>query len=746
MTGNSGTSEPVAASSANQRNPDQAEQLNIVPPPASDAACVKTDQPSKPDELLLCLQFVAGFFGRSTDPAMLLAGLALPGVPVSVNVFQRCAERLDLQCASVSAHASELTAADLPAVARRRDGRPIVIVRAVDENTFSVFDPVARAQQTIAVADLADLIDRALIAISEPVATSVNSDGGSEAAKAHWLAHMFRHFWRSHLYVVMASLWINALSLAAPLFTMNVYDRVLPNKAMPTLWVLGIAAIAAALFEFALRWGRAALIDHVGRRLDLRASSRIMEQVLNAKFDAKIYAAGQMSQRFLQYEMLREFITSSTLSTFIDIAFSFIFLAVIFAISPYLALYPLFCLLVMIALGLAIQMRIGQAVGQVDATAGARQGLLVEVVSGIEAIKSIRGEAAMLSRWDKISAQSSNAAEQLKSYTAFAANFSQFALQTVTIATIIVGAYLFDGGSVSLGGIIAVSMLASRVVTPFGQIALLLARSRQAWSAFKSVDQLMKLPDERVDKRILTSRPILRGEIEFAGVFFKYPGTSRDVLKDFSVRIKPGERVGVIGRVGAGKTTIGRMLARYAEPDSGDIRIDGVSSLNIHPHEIRRAIKYVGQDAEVFRGTIRSNLLLARPDATDEQLIAAAVLAGVDEFANRHPNGYEMDVGERGGNLSSGQRQMIGLARNFLDPGLVLFLDDPTSSMDNHNERIFLERLKAVLASNGQTLIVTTHRNAVLSIVDRLVVLEGGRVAADGAPAEVFARMTGRSA
>lgn len=309
----------------------------------------------------------------------------------------------------------------------------------------------------------------------------------------------------------------------------------------------------------------------------------------------------------------------------------------------------------------------------------------------------------------------------------------------VTIVTIVVGAYLFDLGMITTGGIIASAMLGSRAVAPLGQIALMLSRVRQAVSAYHSLTAIMKLPDERSDRRMLVTRPVERGDVEFRGADFAYAGQARPVLSGFNIKICPGERVAILGRIGAGKTTIGRLLARLYELDAGELLIDGVDIRQYHPQEIRAAINVVTHDTHVFNGSLRQNLRLSKPDASDAELLTVARLSGLADFVQSHPAGFERQVGERGQQLSSGQRQILGLARALLSSGRIVFLDDPTSSMDTATERQFIARFKEGLRPD-QTLIVTTHRNAVLALVSRIVVIDGGRVVADG-PVEKVMRI-----
>ena len=692
------------------------------------------------DLLLACLKHVARLHGRPSSEVVLLAGLPLQDGQLTAELFAKAAERIGLTGEWFSGEPDRLTRADLPALAWRIDNRPLILVSIVDDWKLTVYLPEKDATTQVPLDKARQVLTGEWIRLT-PNASAVAGGPAEEtpAPASHWAWSTAKKYWRSYLHVVLATVFVNILALATPLFTMNVYDRVLPNKAFATLWVLAAGVAIALTFDLILRSIRAFLIDYVARRMDLNISSQLLEKVLNTRMERCAANTGFVTQRLHEYEFVREFITSNTLVFFIDLLFTFIFLAVIFSISPYLIIVPVVAMFLMIGVGLLLQALIGRELAQADVTSAHRQSLMVEIATGLETIKSVRAEGVLLRRWETISDLSSNIVHKIKSYSALAANFAYFCQQIVAVSMIVVGVYVFDAGFITTGGIIAGSMLASRTVAPLSQIALMLARARQAVSAFRAVDGLMSLPDERADRRLLVARDVDAGRIEFQNVGFSYQN-GRKVLNSFTLKVSPGERVAILGKVGAGKTTIGRVLVRLYEAQEGQILIDGIDVKQYHPHELRRAIKFLGQDADLFSGTLRENLIIAKADATDKELIGAARLAGVDDFASKHPMGYEMPVGERGTLLSSGQRQMVGLARAFLEPGLVLYLDDPTSSMDMVTERLFISRLREALWPE-QTLIVTTHRNAMLSLVNRVVIVDQGRVVADGPTESVLRRL-----
>jgi ATP-binding cassette subfamily C protein LapB len=689
------------------------------------------------DPLLDCLVQLARHFELPSSPTVLTAGLPVADDGLTIDIFVRVAERIGLNVERVRAEAGTLSGSDLPALLDLGGSAPLLALAFSSKSTIKVFESATGQVSEIPLSALpsGDGAEALRFSLRASHSTAPNSD---DAQSGGWLWRVTNKHWRSYVHVILASTFVNILALAVPLFTMNVYDRVLPNKAVATLWALAIGAAIALIFDVLLRSARAFLVDHTARQLDVEISGLLIERITNTTLQANTPTTGITVQRISEYEFLREFIGSNTVIYFVDFFFAFVFLIVIFGIHPLLALFPLVAIILLIASGLITQRFIAREVSQADASSAQRQSLLVEIIAGLEAIKTIRAEKIFLRRWHDITTVSTNTTHRIKNYSAIAANLSYLLQMLISIVLLLVGAHLFELGLVTTGGIIAAVMLGSRAVAPLGQISLMLSRVRQVVTAYRSLSAIMRLPDEFSDRRAWVDRPIERGDIEFRRAEFAYAAKGRPVLSEFTLKVSRGERIAILGRIGAGKTTIGRILAGLYQLDSGEYLIDGVDIQQYHPQEVRRAINVIGHDTHVFNGTLRQNLLLAHPQASDADLLRVARLSGLEDFVFGHPAGFERPVGERGHLLSSGQRQIVGLARALLNPSKVIFLDDPTSSMDTATERSFVSKLKAGLEPD-QTLIVTTHRNAVLSLVSRVVVVDGGRVVADG-PVEVVLR------
>ncbi|AMS44815.1 MULTISPECIES: type I secretion system permease/ATPase [Aminobacter] len=687
-----------------------------------------------------CFSAVAAYLGRPSAETVLFAGVPISEERIEVQEIKHLAERIGLETTEFAHRDFMRGRFDLPAIIFRPNRLPIAVLAEQSDGAEFLTGPQEDGRTSISRTELTAVPILGGVGFSITYAnTAENMTLGNAARieRPHWLYGTLGTFWRSYSRVALAAIFINLLAIASPIFTMNVYDRILPNKAISSLWVLAIGVSTAILFDLLLKTARAALIDHAGRKADLRISYMLFEKVLNTSLSARPASTGEYANRVTQYEFVREFFTSNTVSTFIDTAFVFIFLLVIYAISGWLVIIPIVAFVAAVAIGLVAQQRIGKRVAASMNEASQRQALLVESISTVETIKSLRAEAYLLRKWREHSKNAANTSEKIKQLSAAAANMTQFVQQLVTVALVVAGAYAFDNGSISTGAIIAAVMLSGRAVAPLGQLAMTIARFRQAMLSLRVLNSIMQQPEDRPDTVGFVNRPIRVGALTLRNVGFVYPGTETEVLTGVNLSINPGERVGIIGRIGSGKTTFGRLVGRLFLPTSGELLLDGIDVRQYHPSEVRAAVGIVAQAGDLFSGTIKENLLMARPEATDEDIILAAKAAGVDEFVSRHPRGYDMNVGERGTNLSGGQRQAVAIARLLLTRPKIVFLDEPSGSMDLASERQLIKQLK-VAFDDKTTLIISTHRYSMLEIVDRLIVVEQGRVVADGPKEKVI--------
>lgn len=540
-------------------------------------------------------------------------------------------------------------------------------------------------------------------------------------------------------HVAFASVVINLIGVISPLFVMNVYDRVIPNNAVDTLWVLAIGILIAYLFDFLLRNLRSYFVDVAGRNADVVLSSRLVQKVLTMRLDAKPESTGALVNNLREFESLREFFSSSTLLAFIDLPFLVVALLLLGYIGGPLVILPLCAIPVLIITGIVLQ-----EAGKRTAEQGYKQNmqknaLLVELVNGLETLKACMAESRMLHLWEQVVGVSAKAGSVAKKYNNLAITISTLVTQAVSVGMVIWGVYRIADGTMTMGGLIGSNILVGRAMAPLMQIASLLTRLQNSRMSLQALDLLMQLPSEGQNDNEYVEFGKLDASFSFEDLAFAYPGAERLALTDISVFIKPGEKVGVVGRMGSGKSTLGKMLIGLYQPRDGAVKFGGVDIRQLAEADLRGRVGFLPQDVVLFYGTIRDNIALGDPTINDQMILRASTLAGVTEFIRSNPAGFGAQVGERGMSLSGGQRQAVALARALVRDPDILILDEPTSNMDNASEQMIKNRLKAVMGN--KTLVLITHRLSMLELVDRLIVMEGGRIIADGPKNEVLRRL-----
>jgi ATP-binding cassette subfamily C protein LapB len=536
--------------------------------------------------------------------------------------------------------------------------------------------------------------------------------------------------------VALATVLINVFALASPLFFMNVYDRVVPNNATETLWVLTIGIALVLAFDLILKIVRGYFIDVVGRRADLALSSALFARVMDLRLDQPRQTPGTLANNLREFESLREFFTSATLASIIDLPFVLLFLAVVFWIGGLWMVMPvLIALPAVVVLGLALQPALRDHIRRSFAATEAKYSLVIETAAAIENVKHLNAASQIQRKWESLVDFVARESLTSRLLSSFALNFTGWIQAMTGVIVLIVGAYLAADGKLTLGALIACTIIAGRAVAPLTQLAALLTRYHTASTALSALNRIMEAPVEREPGRTFVNRPKLDGRIDFRAVTFRYPGQEVDALRDLSFSIPPGTRVGIVGRMGSGKSTIAKLLIGLYHPQAGNVLIDGIDTRQIDPADLRRNVGYTPQNIVLFSGTIRQNLTMGTY-VDDEAMVRAVQLVGLDEHISRHPLGYDMPVGDRGDGLSGGQKQAVALARALITDPPVLLLDEPTASVDTATEEQFKTRLGRTL--EGRTLVVITHRESMLTLVDHLIVVDGGRVVAAGPKKDVL--------
>jgi len=541
--------------------------------------------------------------------------------------------------------------------------------------------------------------------------------------------------------VLLSSVLINLFILATPVFTMNVYDKVVPNDAIATLWVLAAGIVMVYGFDTLLRFVRTYLLEIAGKKSDIIMSSILFSQVLNLKMNQWPHSVGAFASQLREFESIRNFFTAATLATVVDLPFAVIFLIVIYVIGGPMISVPLVIIAILLLYSLILVKPLKSSVEATFEATANKNALLIETLHSIKTVKTLGAANYSQWVWEESSGSIANRSMRARMLSSSITVVTNLLVQLNTIALIVVGIYLISDQELSLGGLIAIVMLSSRAVGPMGQIAGLITSFEQTRTAFRSLDELMQKPVERPEAKSYVRRTDFKGGIGFRNLDFSYPESTKKALNDISFKIRPGEHVGIIGKVGSGKTTLLKLIIGLYQGDSGSLAIDDIDINQIDPADLRRYIGYLSQDIELLRGTIRDNVAYKDLHVNDEKLIRAANISGIDLFVNHLPQGFDTQVGESGAFLSGGQRQAIALGRAVLLEEPLLILDEPTNSFDNTTESIVKKRLHDY--TRDRTLLLVTHKAPTLDLVERLIVMDEGKIVMDGAKDKVLNALKG---
>lgn len=691
------------------------------------------DASSSNDALSDALLFLAAYHGRAISREALLANLPILDGRLTPALFGRAARKAGMEAEAVKRKLSDIPALVLPAVLTLRDGSTRILL-AIDHRgkTASVVNPSAEnSARTVSIKALtADYLGYAFF-VRPAAEADPRAIAAGDLPKRHWFWSVARRFWANYSHVALAALITNLLALASPLFIMSVYDRVIPNGAIPSLVALGIGMGLAIIFDFLIRTVRSRIIDMTGKKLDVVLASDIFEHVLAIKMAQRPTSVGILANQMRDFDSVKEFFTSGTVVSITDLLFAILFVGVLFVIAGPLAWIPVVMLPLMVTVGLVLQFPLERSMRKLQAESAARHGVLVESLSGIETVRASGAESRMQTAWERSVAATARSGEDVHFWASLALTSANTAQQINYLSMVVIGVYLILDGQLTVGALVASTMLSGRVLSPISGIASVISRATQTFVSLKALNRVMALERERPANRAYVARRIESGSVAFDDVTFRYPNGSTNALEKVSFRVSPGERIGIIGRIGSGKTTVGRLLAGFYEPEDGRVLVDQIDIRQYDPADLRGGVGFVLQDTDLFFGKLRDNITIGKPNATDEEILAAARLAGVETFVAGHPLGYEMPIAEGGRSLSGGQKQAIGLARALIRRPKILFLDEPTAHFDVRSEAEFLERLKT-LAAEDLTILISTHRLSLLSFVDRLLLFEQGRLIADG--------------
>ena len=556
---------------------------------------------------------------------------------------------------------------------------------------------------------------------------------------APWLAAPLRKNRTIYVRVAIAAVMINVFSLITSLFTMTVYDRVVPNNATDSLIGLTVGLALILVFDFALKLLRAYFVDVAGARIDRDIGKSIFQQILDMRLDLGRSSTGGLAGLVREIETLRDFFASATLTALVDLPFIFITLAVIALIGGNIVWVPIVLIPVVVATALLSQPVMQKLSAETLGEALGKQAVLVETIGSLETVKSANAGNMLSERWDRAVMGHAGVSLRQRLISTISINMAGTMQTLAYTGVVIFGVYAIQAGTLTMGGLIACSILAGRAVAPLATIAQLLTRINSARTAYNQIDKMMSQPPEGPAGEGIALNNVA-GAIEFRDVDFRYPNAPELALTKVSFRINPGEHVALIGPIGSGKSTIARLIIGLYPPSSGLVLIDGTDIRQFTPPSLRAKVGALFQDNVLLTGTIRDNILLGREDVDEAEMLRAAQVSGAHDFISQIPNGYDLRLHDRGEGLSGGQRQSIAMARALVGRPPILVLDEPTSSVDTETEARLIQRLKGEFA--GRTLILITHRPSLLNLADRVIVMARGRVAMDGPTADVLRQVT----
>jgi ATP-binding cassette subfamily C protein LapB len=688
------------------------------------------------DGIIDQLMFLAHFFGKRADPAQLLADTPVVDGCIGEAHIRECAQRGGLSLSRSTKTPDAFRPSELPALIIVKGGDPLVVLnRKGDE--FECVQPGIRGSVSLSAATIAADYPGITYFVRPLVFFDTRS-------LLYHLPRPRRWFWDTLLanrniygWALLATVLTNVFAAVIPFYTMSVYDRVVPNNALDSLWVLTGAVAVVVLFDLIIKMLRSYLIEAAARKADVAMSSHVFAHALRLRAANRPASGGVLANIVRDFESVREFVTSSTLTVLGDVPFMVFFLVLIGLVGHWLVLIPLVMIPLTIASSLLIRRPLIRVLGANMQESAQRTAHLFETMNGVDTLKALGAEAWARRQWEMLTVKISENSVKMREWTSFGTYVSLLVTNLTTILIVMFGALLIAAGELTMGQLIAVSMLTARAITPATQIAALIVRYEQTRQALDALDKIMESPtDETADSLHL---PRMQGRVDFRDVHFAYPDCP-PLLKGLNLNIRPGERVGFIGRIGSGKSTLFKLLLNLYGPDQGNVLVDGMSVSQLEPQSLRRQVGYVPQDVVLFHGDIRENILLGNSQAGDAQILEALRLSCLDETLTQMPHGLGTQVGERGDRLSGGQRQAVSIARALVQQPRMLLLDEPSSMMDPATEARLIENLRSI---KGVTMLLVTHRMAMLPLVDRLVVLDQGRVVLDGPRAEVLRKLQG---
>ena len=687
--------------------------------------------------LLDCLLHVASIEGVLASETAVASGLPLEEGDLTPELFVRAANRAGLAAIFLERDVEAIPVEVLPAVLVLDDGGGLVLSDINVELGYAVIAaPGNKLFRQISLEDLQSCYGGHVFYLRKMQQFDARTPKIYHDENQHWFWSVIKSSSTIYRDVLIASFLINLFVLAQPLFVMNVYDRVVPNNAVETLWALAIGVFIVYLFDFVLKVLRSYLVELAAKRTDVILSAQLFEKVLNLKMSARPVSTGAFASRLHDFDTIRNFITSSSILTLVDLPFLLLFLLFIGYIGGWLVLVPVVVIPLAVLMAYRAQQKLRPGIENVMRGAAKKNATLVENLVGVEAVKILGAESQVQKGWEQSVGYVAQWSLQSRTTSNATLTAVQLLQHLAMVAIVVGGVYLIADQNLTMGGLIACVILNGRALASLGQIASLLVTYDHAEATLKSLDEVMNLPEERESAKQYLHKPVFDGNLQLKAVTFSYVDQPVPALNNVSLDIQSGEKVAIIGKIGSGKSTLAKVLLRLYEANSGSVMVDGFDIQQLDPADVRSNVCYIPQEAQLFFGTIRDNITMGLHGVEDQLVIDAAAKAGILDFINAHPLGLNMPVGERGETLSGGQRSAVALARAFLRAPPVIMMDEPTAAMDHSSEEHIKQQIKQQFAD--KTVIVITHKMSMIDVADRLVVMDKGQVVADGPKKQVL--------
>jgi len=703
------------------------------------------------DTLLEVFVLFTKLFHKPYTKEALLAGLPvhesqkLFSTVGSKSLFSRVASRAGLKTTLIKRPISEMLSLHLPMILLLSNDNVCILEEFNEDRTQAkIILPEGNGlEEWLRVEELEkEYLGFAYILKKEFEYDSKNSRT-LQLKQKHWFWDTLKLSTGIYKDVLWASLLVNLFVLATPLFTMNVYDRVVPNNAQETLLVFTIGIVSVYLLDFFLKFTRGYMLEIAAKKSDIIMSSIVFQKVLDLKMAVHPQSVGSFANNLKDFESVRSFFTTATMSAVIDLPFSIIFLSVIYYLGGILVFIPMITMVLILGFALIIRKPLKESIESSHQASAKKNGLLIETLQNIETVKSMGMAGKQQWQWEESTGEIAEKNLKSRLLSSSIPNVTNLLIQLNTVFIVVVGVYLIHKFELTMGGLIAVVMLTSRTVAPMGQAAALISNYADAKTAYDTLSSIITQEAERPEGQEFVKREKFQGKIEFKDVCFNYPGTEVPALTDVSFTINPGEKVAIIGRIGSGKSTIAKLMLKLYDPSSGSIMIDGIDIAQLDPADLRRYIAYVPQDIHLFKGTIKDNIISSENHPDIRDVIYASQVSGVDDFVQTHPLGFDMPIGERGAGLSGGQKQSVGIARSLMQDSTVMLMDEPSNAMDQTTEGNLMNKLTKELKE--ETVVLITQKLSLLSMVDRVIVMHHSKLLLDDTKENVTKQLSGGS-